>query len=79
MDRDRVLAEDLDRVLVGADRAVGAEAVEHGAEVSPLRSKAGVVRQAGAADVVDDADREAVARGTVGAPVRRARLSPSPA
>ena len=53
-----VRAEDLDGVLVRADRAVRAEAVEHRADrAGRLDVQLGVV-QAGAADVVGDADGE---------------------
>ena len=59
----RVLAEDLDGVLVGADGTVRAEAEEEGAErPRRLDVQAAVVREAGPAHVVVDADREAGAR-----------------
>ena len=58
------LAHDLDGVLVGAHRAVRAQAVEHAA----VHAAAGIVAeicvplQAGVGDVVDDADGEMVFR-----------------
>ncbi len=57
------LADDLDRVLVGADRAVGAQAVEH-RPVRALRLRVEVVvpRQRAVGDVVVDADGEVVLR-----------------
>ena len=57
----RLLGDDLDRVLVGADGAVGAEAEEHGAlDVVGLDVELGVDRQRGVRHVVHDADREVV-------------------
>ncbi len=59
----RVVADDLDRVLVGADGAIGAEPEEHGARGGLwLDVEGGVMGQAGAADIVADADREMVLR-----------------
>ena len=56
-----VLADDLDGVLVGAHGAVRPQAVEDGAHgVGALGGELAVVIQAGAGDVVDDADREVV-------------------
>ena len=53
-------AEDLDRVLVRADRAVGAEAEEHRSHrVGRLDVERVVVREARVGHVVGDADREA--------------------
>ena len=58
-----VLADDLDGVLVGADRPVGAEAVEHGPEHVVVLGRERLVHvQARAVDVVGDADGEAGAR-----------------
>ena len=59
-----VVADDLNGVLVGADRAVGTEAVEHGAiGVGVFLSLPGrIVRKGGAHDVVVDADREVILR-----------------
>ena len=60
----RVGADDLDRVLVGADRAVGAEAVEHALlAVVVGEDEGGVVVDRSAGDVVLDADGEVVLRG----------------
>ena len=59
----RLLADDLDRVLVGADRAVRAQAEEHAPRhVVRLDVQVAVVRQRRVRDVVDDADGEVVAR-----------------
>ena len=56
-----ILADDLDRVLVGADGAIRAEAVEHGAHgFGMLGGEAGVEGQAGMSDVLVDADGEVV-------------------
>ncbi len=57
------LADDLDRVLVGPHRTVGAQAEEH-RPVGLLRlaDEVRVPRQAGAADIVIDADGEVVLR-----------------
>ena len=56
-----VLADDLDAVLVGADRAVGSQAVEQGAHrAGRLDGEAGINLQAGEGDVVDDAHGEVV-------------------
>src|SRR5476651_1616879 len=58
-----VLAEDLGAVLVGAHGAVGAEAVEHGADlVAGIEYEIAILAQAAAADVVVDADTEVVLR-----------------
>jgi hypothetical protein len=52
-----LLADDLDRALVRADRAVGPEAVEHGAhDVVLLDVEARVDGQREMRDVVDDSD-----------------------
>ncbi len=55
------IADDLDRILVGRHRAVGAEAIEDGGEVGVgcggTESRVEGQRQAG--DIVMDADREA--------------------
>ena len=59
-----VVADDLDRTLVGADRAVGAQAPElalHGAGGGDIQ--AGTHCKRGVGDVVDDADREVVLGG----------------
>ena len=59
----RLLADDLDRALVRADRPVGAEAVEDRAHVGRiLRGEGGIPGQAGLRHVVVDADREVRAR-----------------
>ncbi len=59
----RVGADDLDRVLVRADRAVGAEAVEHALVAVVVGEDEGlVVVDRGAGDVVHDADGEVVLR-----------------
>ena len=56
-----VLADDLDRVLVGADRAVRAEAVEHRAHhLVGLGGELRIARQAVVGHVVVDAHREVV-------------------
>ncbi len=69
-----LLTDDLDRVLVGADRAVRAEAEEEAAEDVVAGDREVVVhRQRGVADVVDDADREVVLR-FVGSEVVEDRL-----
>ena len=58
-----LFAHDLDGVLVRAHRAVGAEAVEHGAQrVRLLGGERRIVGQAGVRDVVVDADGEVVLR-----------------
>ena len=60
-----LLADDLDRVLVGADGAVRAEAVEErGGDVLALGAERRVPGQRGVGHVVDDPDGE-VARGGV--------------
>ena len=59
----RGVADDLDAVLVGADRAVRAEAVEHGAHhlgVLGVEGRIEVEREVG--DAVPDAEGEVVAR-----------------
>ena len=57
----RVLADDLDGVLVGAHGTVGTEAEEHGARhVVRFRGVIFIVRDAGAQHVVVDADGEVV-------------------
>ncbi len=57
-------ADDLDGVLVGADCAVGAQAVEHGPDdVLALDVEGPVVAQAGAGHVVVGADAEVVLGG----------------
>ncbi len=56
----RILAQDLDGVLVGADRAVGTKAIEDRAgDLGRLDVEAGIVGEAGMADIVVDADGEA--------------------
>ena len=58
-----LLADDLDRVLVGAHRAVGAQAVEQRAHRARLFGrKARIVGQAGVRHVVVDADGEVILR-----------------
>ena len=58
-----VVADDLDGVLVRADRAVRAEAPEHALLAVALRHHKGVVaEQIAAGDVVDDAHHEVVER-----------------
>ena len=58
-----LLGDDLDGVLVGTHGAVSAQAVEEGAgHIGGLHIEAGVVGQGGVADVVHDADGEAVLR-----------------
>ena len=55
----RVFADDLDRVLAGADRAVAAQSVEHGPRhVVGLGRELRVPLQAQVRHVVDDADGE---------------------
>ena len=56
----RALADDLDRCLVRADRAVGAESEEDGLDLTgrSLRAELGVDWQAEMCDVVVDTDRE---------------------
>ena len=57
------LSDDLDAVLVGAHRPVGAEPEEHGADhVVRLRRERVVDLERGVRDVIDDADREVVLR-----------------
>ncbi len=57
-----VLADDLDRLLALPDRAVGAEAEEHGArDLVGLDVERRVERERAVGDVVDDPDREVVA------------------
>ena len=59
----RLLADDLDRVLVRADCAVRPEAHEHAApHVLRLEVEIRIERQRAAADVVEDPDREPVPR-----------------
>jgi hypothetical protein len=61
------LAEDLDRVLVGADGAVGAQAVEHGRRhVGTFAPERRVPRQRRVRHVVDDAQREVRLRPFLG-------------
>src|SRR5690606_33604205 len=61
--RVTVLAQDLDGVLVRADRAVRADAVEHGAHgIAVLDVQPRVVVDGGAGDVVGDADGEPARR-----------------
>ena len=63
----RILADDLDGVLVGAYRAVGAEPEEHRAEhVVRFGGERRVHRQARLRHVVGDADREVIARSRGG-------------
>ncbi len=63
----RILADDLDRVLVGADRAVGAKAEEHGPHhVIGLGRERIVVDQTGVGDIVVDADGEVVLHHRLG-------------
>ena len=58
-ERVRLLADDLDRVLVGADRAVGAQAEEDAARhVGGLEVELAIPLERRVADVVDDADGE---------------------
>ena len=60
----RVGSDDLDGVLVGADRAVRAEAVEHALEAAGLLDGPGRVHgEAGVGHVVVDAHREVVLGG----------------
>src|SRR6266568_2285587 len=60
-------AEDLDRVLVRADRAVRTETEEDRADrARRLDVKRPVIRQAQAGHVVDDADREPAPRPVTG-------------
>ncbi len=75
----RVLADDLDRVLVRADRAVGAQTVEDGAHGGRIfRCKRRIHVQAAMRNVVVDADDEMIARlGRCRA--RRIRTPPWPA
>src|SRR5438876_8194064 len=55
--------DDLDRVLVGSDGAVGSETVEEGAkDVLFFGAERRVVTQGGMRDVVDDPDGEVVLR-----------------
>ncbi len=55
--------DDLDRVLVGADGAVGAEAVEHrGCDVGRLDVEGGVVSKRRVCHIVHDADGEMILR-----------------
>ena len=61
-----VLADDLGGVLVRADGAVGAEPVEHGADLRMVGDEGRVMGQAAVRHVVDDAHREPVARGVSG-------------
>ena len=71
-----VLADDLDGILVGAHRAVRAQAVEHRADHAVwLNGEFRIVIQAGVADVVIDADREMILRLSL---VRGCRIPPSP-
>jgi len=57
-----LVADDLDRVLVGADRTVRTEPEENGADhVVLLDVEFGVVLERAMRDVVDDADGEATA------------------
>src|SRR6202140_2587041 len=62
-----LLADNLDGVLVCADRTVGPEAVENRADgVRALGGKSGIVFEAGMRDVVVNANREMIARrGTI--------------
>ena len=72
-------ADDLDRVLVGADGAVGAQAPEHAAHgVFGFDVEVRVVVEAGVRHIVVDADGEVVLRLRL-APAHRRRLAPSPA
>ncbi len=57
-----VVADDLDALLVRADGAVAAEAVEDGAARARRDREVGIARQREAGDVVDDADGEAALR-----------------
>ncbi len=58
-----VFSDDLDRILVGANRPVGSETVEDAADdVAAFRHEIGVVLQARVRDVVSDADGEVVFR-----------------
>src|SRR4249919_2646034 len=59
----RVFTDDLDRILVGANRPVGSETVEDAADdVAAFRHEIGVVLQARVRDVVSNADGEVVFR-----------------
>jgi len=59
-----LFTDDLDRVLVGADGAIGAEAVKEGAEdVVGLDRKNGIKIEAGFGDIVVDADGKVVLGG----------------
>ena len=59
-----LFADDFDGVLVGADRAIRAEAVEDGAHgAGLLGGEGGIVAQAGVGDIVVDADGEVVLGG----------------
>ena len=61
----RVLAEDLDGALRRAHRAVAPQTVEEGTGAR-VGSEGGIPAQAPVRDVVEDADREAVASVSVG-------------
>jgi len=64
-----VRPDDLDRRLVGTDRAVTAERVEHGRAIPGVDPERLVDGETGTAHVVDDADREPAlgcARGQLG-------------
>ena len=63
--------DDLRRVLVRADRAVGAEPVEEALRVTPRDPPGGVVREAGSRDVVLDADGEVAVGADVAVAVHR--------
>src|SRR6185437_3238158 len=55
------LANQLDAGLVGADRAVAAQAEEDGLNCPARDMESSVRRDAGAGDVVEDADRQSMA------------------
>src|SRR5574341_192752 len=58
-----LFADDLDRVLVGTDRAVRAEAEEHATHrLGRLDREGGIHLEAGVRDIVNNADREVVLR-----------------
>ena len=59
----RLLADDLDRVLVGAHRAVGAETVEHRRrDIGLLGSERRIPRERRVRHVIHDADGEVTLR-----------------
>ena len=63
----RLRADDLDGVLVGAHRSVGAQSVEESTNGAGLFSReAGIVGEAGVADIVVNADGEVILRRGLG-------------